>query len=434
MFKGDKCKLYYVIKVNGVRDLQTKTNNKYYLIFTFLVITMPIVNSYASPLPSIGLSEFLILIFMPILLINLFKSQQKIKIHGYWLYFYYCVLISLLILLGYPSFSAIDVGERLLRDAFYTCIIFILAQNFFNIDYGYKLYRFLTIIACVFLLLQFIAFYLFNYTLPWIIPGLELNYSNIDTDTYVQSYTSLYSTYYRPTSFFLEPSYFSQFVTPFLILLLFQSNKKVDYKLAIFISIAMLLSTSANAYIFLVVVWISWFIYRSLSVGNIKNIIGLIFTLLILVLVIMILFKYSSIFNSVLDRFTTIGDGTSNSANVRLLRGIYFFGAIDPIFKLVGIGFGTFQDFSLLFSVSGMYDFTSEYMNSFSYLLISSGVVGISVFLYVIFLLYRKVNIPAKVLIIFMMTTFLSSSIYSSPIYVILFAFILNMTRKGKQI
>lgn len=392
---------------------------------------MPIVNNYASPLHSIGISEFALLIFVPIILLEMLRLKSVIKIHGYMGFFIYGVVISLLMLLFHPDFSAYDVGIRLLRDSFYVCIIFVFAQKYFNVEYAIKLYKSLAIITSTYLILQYMSYYIFNYKLPWVLQGVDLNYAVTDITEYLQNYARINSYYFRPTSIFLEPAQFAQFIAPFLALTLFPCTRRqrIDYKLAMFLTASMILSTSANAYALVLVIWTLWYVYNSLITKRYEYIIVYSIIILLAIVAIFYLYKSNGEFNQVVSRFFTIGNGTTSSANVRLLGGIYFYTALDPIFKFFGIGFGNYNGFTRTYSVLSLYGIQKEYMNSLSYILVSSGITGLLIFLFILHRVYIKSSLSSRILLILLIILCLSSSIYSSPMYVVLFTLILYLPK-----
>lgn len=401
------------------------------ITFTFLVMTMPIINNYASPIPSIGLSEFILLLSIPLMCHIIILYRKKILLHRYWLYFFYGITSSLVILLLNSKFSVDDVVDRLLRDTFYVFLVLLFAQIFFDVKYAIKLYKKLTIITCVYLILQCISFYVFDVILPWLIPGLDLNFSTVSLSAYLEYYKNMYLYYFRPNSIFMEPAQFAQFVTPYLVLLLFPINNKdnINYKLAILVSISLLLSTSANAYVLLFVIWSIWYIYSCIQVKEHKKIVVFFVVGISFIIALFLLYKHSAEFNRFIMRLNNIGNGESGSGNVRLLRGAYFFGSLDSVFKIFGIGFGNFSNFSSAYFISTLYDIGTEYMNSLSYILVSSGIVGLVIFLWVLYCEYKKGSLSVKILVIILLLMFLSSSIYSSPIYVILLTFILYLPK-----
>jgi hypothetical protein len=402
-------------------------------IFTFIIMTMPIINNYASPIPAVGLSEFVLLLFMPFMLLSILLHHKKVALHGYWVFFFYGAVVSLIILIFNSEFSLSEVGKRLLRDAFYVFLIFLFAQKFFDVKFALELYKKLTIFTCTYLILQCISFYIFHYTLPWVIPGLEFNFSNRDMESYFQHYVAMYQYIFRPTSVFVEPAQFAHFVAPYLILTLFSLNRleKQDYILAIFVSISMLLSTSANAYVFMLVIWALWYIFSLIGVQKHNNVAVLFGAGVFAVIVLFFLNSYSNIFDAVISRFDNIGNGVSGSTNVRLLRGVYLFDALDPIYQILGIGFGSFSDFSSSYSITTMYDTKTEYMNSISYILVSSGITGLLIYLFTLYKISNMGILTVKMLILLLLVMSISSSVYSTPIYVIILSFALYLPKSN---
>lgn len=411
-------------------------DRKISLFFTFIIVTMPIINNYSSPLHSIGISEFILLIFIPVMIFDMVINRITIKPYGYWLFWLYGILISLVMVAAHSDFSAYNAVIRLLRDTFYACVIFLFAQKYFNLKYALNLYKYLSIMASTYLILQCISFYVFHYTLPWILHGISLNYTITDTSAYSQLYKNFYGKFYfRATSVFLEPAQFAQFVAPCLALTLFpcSGKKRIDYRIAVFFSISLLMSTSANGYAFTAVIWIVWYLYNCFSSKYNVSIIAIFISGVLAVTVVILLYKYNSLFNLDANRIINIGDQKNNSANMRVLKGFYIFDALDSVFKIFGIGFGNYDSFVSVYPITAIYDVSSEYMSSLSYILVSSGIIGLCAFLSAICAIFKKVILPGKILIILLLIMFLSSSIYSSPMYLVIFAFILSMPPKANK-
>jgi len=406
---------------NGLPTSFFKRNTRITTIFSVLVILMPILNSYKSPISVLGLGEFSIILLLPFMLFSMLYGDKKIHLHKYWLFALYSIICSYVVML-FNDISLQEINNRLLRIIFYTFIIFIFGINFFDYKLSIKIYKYTSLLTCIFLILQCISYNIFDFIIPWKIPGLDFNIL-ISTEEYYRKYYA----YFRPTSFFTEPAHFVHYCSPYLAIILF-SNSRHKMKEAIFISFAILLSSSVNGFIFVSVIWIIWFFH---STYTDKRLVSILFRTMIIALIpilFIVLYNKSNSFMLVINRLNNISNDVS--AIVRLANGFFIFYQLETIYKFFGIGFGSYNDFKILKSINLLYDTEIEYMSSLSYILVSSGIFGFILYMVILFEIYRKAQKTGKVLIILLIIMFMSSSIYPSPIYVIILLFTLYADKK----
>ena len=145
---------------------------------------------------------------------------------------------------GYSSDLKVSVllrSARYIMYLVYSCIL--LNDNLIDIKLGIKLYRFIAVFASIYLLLQYVLLYVFNYSLPGYISWLPLMRSELEEFT-----ENLGATFYaRPRSIFAEPSQFGIFATGYLMLSVLYQRREKDWGEKAVILLAMALSASSTS-------------------------------------------------------------------------------------------------------------------------------------------------------------------------------------------
>ncbi len=400
-------------------------------VATVLIIILPILTSYQSPVAALGIGELVLLVAGIISLPYMLKNNN-ITIYKYYYFIFYSILISLFVLLIHNTYNLSDIIKRLGVMIFYTFIIFGFADKLFNIDYGLKLYKKLALFSAGFIFIQTGFYYFFNKVILGILPGTTLNYSISSYSGLYQKYAGMSDILFRPASFFLEPSYFAQFIAPSLLLILFTEHTKSTYPKAIFITVSMLLSTSANAFAFAGVIWILYLEIYARHNNGISKMIKIFSVSVLLFVIIYYVFTKIPALLSVIERFNLIGNGSSGSANVRTMKGLMFFNEINIFEKIFGVGFGTYYSYIQNNPVN-IPDVQDEYMSSLGYLLTSTGLFGFSLFLISLKDMVKSYSKSAKALVLLLFVYSLSSSVFSSPVYVLIITFVLKLKKENDK-
>ena len=211
-----------------------------------------------------------------------------------------------------------------------------------------------------------------------------------------------------------------------LILLFGSYREKNDIKIALFISIGMALTMSTSAMLYLIFSWGIWCFKESKK--NFIKIIAIIFCAFIIG---MIAIKEGQLDNvmSVIKRFTQTlsGENITNSSQLRMLKGFTVFLALPLPQKIIGIGFGNYSAaIPLIGRTAEINMIDNEYMNTFSYILVSAGIIGFIIFAVFFIQLFKQSRGLGKVVTIALIIMSFGSSIYSSPIWIWMLLLILN--------
>ena len=343
-------------------------------IYTFLIIFFPILSIYRSPIASIDMGTFLICITGVAIALNkkwVIELQRKLLP----LILYVVIITSISIFSVSLYAPSTTVLMRMLRFVILLGIFSFCNKDYFDFDYGVHLLQKVTVIASVYLIIQFLVYNASGYILPNFIPGLTkaqgLTQSNV---------LSEYANFYRPTSFFLEPSSFVYFAALMLVCSLFlQEYVEIRNKnaTAILITVAIIFSTSGQGLIVAAITWGCWFlkllIQRRPNRAKIIKITGVFALMLIIVPIIM----RSEIVDNTLGRIF-VEDPNAMSAIDARSGGYDVFNTLSLFRKIVGMGFGNLPD--------------NMYFSSIADILFTLGIIG----LIIVLVLYLKLFIQGK--------------------------------------
>lgn len=150
------------------------------------------------------------------------------------------------------TYSAPSLIFRLAKFIFYMVCVFTCAKTYFDFKVFRKTIFVVAIVASSFLFFQYFMFYVFSKIVLGHIPGLTLyldEYSSLD-------YQRFFTRVFRPSSLFLEPGMYSQFMIVALVLAMFFSDFSKGYIRAINIilfTVGILMTTAGQGIFYLVI-------------------------------------------------------------------------------------------------------------------------------------------------------------------------------------
>jgi hypothetical protein len=330
-------------------------------MISFIIVMYPILSIYRSPIKGVDFGTFAILVTSPLIFAR-FTKHLKIKINHFMLALILYTFIDFI--LAYTLSSPTDIIMQILRLGKFViilCIVFLIANyHVFDYNLAKKYLKIITFITTFIIIIQNIAFYVGNKYISLVA------YNYIMNESYINSiiYPSLQL--YRPTSLFLEPAHFSQYNILYLCYSLFgdHQNRKSDLKLAIFITVGLLLSTSGQGILLCTLLWFIWFLNIML-----KSKIDVIKKLLLLILVIVfVVYIIPQIFNlyTMQESIYRVWDFEKGEPGPALSGRIFtysYFNELPLLYKLIGVGFGNVPK--------------GVYFNGISYILYTIGVIGL---------------------------------------------------------
>jgi len=236
----------------------------------------------------------------------------------------------------------------------------------FDIEKVFIYIKIIGLIVSVLLILQFVLFYFYDYALVLKLPFLTLRYPE-----YALNW-SIYSG--RPNSLFMEPAHFALFILPIFYLSLKRNTKLTS--LILFVSL--FLSTSTLGIVVAIFIIISHYIYnfkfnRNFMFGFVSIIIGILIAL-----------NLNIIQDYVVDKLTI--EYFANS--MRIFRPITYFKEIDNVSLVFGIGLNQMEEYFLTnFNI-----ITHNYSNTYFFTIFSFGIIGLLVWLFFMYSLYKNIN------------------------------------------
>lgn len=369
---------------------------------TFLIIISPILGTYKIGEMSLGI---ICLLLMSILII-FFEGKIRFKWPKYfWFYFVYLILTRILNADGLGvtnmfSLSLISFG-----------ILLGFSGRYFNLKYGIKIYKIIVLCCCIFFFIQELTYFIIGSRIVGILPLLPLNMvGNISSNEYIGA---LHNSA-RSASFFLEPSYFSEYLLPLLAIELFNTNSKNRINFyAILISAVLMLLQSGLGLLIMALIWIIWFLY-SIKKSPLYYKIIILFLLIPIAVFGSYFFIKSDIGKGVLARTEEFGVvDSSTSAYVRMFRGYELY-AIFPNFDKV-FGLNSSNKIKKIISSNSMYSLFREddlSFNCIQSILIYGGIVGMLLFLLHFLYLFKLNGLEGRMIAIVFIGLSVIAAIY----------------------
>ena len=100
------------------------------------------------------------------------------------------------------------------------------------------------------------------------------------------------------------------------------------------------------------------------------------------------------------------------------MKGFYTFLSLPLLQKVFGIGFGNYAAAVSVMDNVEINMLENEYMNTVSYILVSSGIIGFLLMFFFFVYMYRHSSGISRVMIFALLIMSFGSSVYSSPIWI----------------
>ena len=341
---------------------------------TVFVVLLPLLAQYRSVIPGVSLGEIALLPFaVAYFAASVAKGGDRRGFFGLYVIFAMVLLANTLAVICQPFCSFSDSVSVLIRIAFYAVLIFAVRGR---ID-AVLLCRLLVLLAFAngfYTIIQFVSYQVSGVYLPITLPFLEVESSEggirLDLDSY-------YMWSFRPSGFFLEPSYAALFSAPGLALSLLSNKaileKRADLFAAFVITVGLFLSTSSMGLAILAIVWIAAIfkriVYRGEDGTTRISSPGLLAAMGIAVFLIAVLF--SGLVDSSLSRVSSGG-----SFGQRILRGVELAQDMDIRTFIMGTGLNNLTEYVRYYGATTPYDEANlEYVSAFAGALLNSGIL-----------------------------------------------------------
>lgn len=342
-------------------------------LYTIVIVILPAINVYRSPLPSIELGTFMIL-FCSVFFLCTKQGFSKAGTDNMWNYllftFFVCTVISSIIL-DYDSTIFRNVVFRYLKIVVVVFTIFMIGRKQFDYRLAIKTLEIFSILCAIFIIFQYIAHYILGLNVMGVYSPLASAEGYADYD-----FNKMYKILFRPSAFFFEPAHFASYEFVYLCYLLSHPNEKSRlFKLGIIIT-GILLSTSGTGFAILpILIIFSIFIQYKNGNFNLYSLQKIAFAILVLSIIFLLFFNTSFGAASLQRMLNT--DGTlGTSATGRLQSGAYeLFKQLPQTLQYIGCGFGNRP--------------TSVYFPSLYAILYGDGYLGLCFFIFMLIVYFR---------------------------------------------
>lgn len=400
--------------------MKEKGTNKIKKFVVWITLLFMPLSTYATPINGITYGDALLMLATIILLYNIGYTQIKLnKVISWELIFYIMFILINSCIFWIVKTNELKVGLlSVLRYILYILWVSISAKNYFDLNYAYKIYKFLAIIFAIYCIMQFLAFGLFNKVLPINVLGLpkvdyiENKYSEETMDAYTSG-----TVMFRPYSVFIEPAYFAVYEIPILYLVLNELVKKekkgIKYLFGIIITVALVMTGSTTGIILLLFCWFKPIMQEMKN--NYKSI--------ILIMLAFIIIGYYLINSPFMDKVfgrMINEDGTLGQSVMGRI------GNFHILFD------GTYTFIQLLFG-QGMWVET-DYLPSYGRIVIAFGWIGMFYILAMLAYTYNKANKIGRSMIILLLIMFIGTNTLFNISSVLMFTLIYsNMKGENKS-
>jgi hypothetical protein len=391
-------------------------------LFNLMIALYPWLSVYAVPgMAFLGINEIIGIVFA---IVYFAHNRGKIRVRTIEKYYFIFIIYSLFetfcaAMMLRSSGSVADPINRMMRNGLQFILIAIIADELFDIYTFSRIYSLSALLFSGFLLLQKILFLGAGIVIPWLIPGLPLNYTIQNQQEYYAHYIGKYYHYgsgLRPTGGFSEPTTFACYVLPILAMILilkesnstvWKENKFLMEAAAVAIVLAILSSTSATGMMGLALIWLIWFQKRSKH--NSWSVIIVPAVVIFGTAMLVYLLNTNEQMQNLMVRLAEVDlTAGASSGNQRIIRGFAVWLKLPLYLQIFGTGFGNISQTLLSYKISTPFDpyYGSAYMNATAELLVSGGVVGFILFcIYFYYIIKGNMNI-FELVAIFMLLMF----------------------------
>lgn len=371
--------------------------------YSVVVALLPVLASYASSVPGFSMADVVLALCCAGAVLG--GSRRKtneftVKPVLIVIALYLILLFNLVTALVQRSPEYGNMAIRTIRYFFYLAVVVICSCHMLDLALCKKTVKIVALLASGYIFLQYVFFTLFGVILRGYLPFLNLYVEGYATT----DYASLYAVMYRPTSFFLEPAHFARYAVVGVALLLFDGEKLTAQNVAgaVFASAAVLVSTSAQGYLLLALVWLLCLLIRTkdLESDGLKGLffIAALMLPLLLMGILQLPFVQSAVARALNIDFTNLSN--ENTAIGARLGGFSYYLELPVLHRIIGMGFGVVP--------------LDGWLSSAPYWLYGSGCIVFGLYLIYALILLGKTRGSARIIgLLFLILFFTDDSFYN---------------------
>ncbi len=366
---------------------------KFYCI---IVAVLPVLAMYASGIPGFSLADFVLILCVALTFFQNTKRKNTFvkEPNEIYIALFFIVFFGVISSLTQDSPQYFNMVTRTIRYVFYLFVVFYCSTRIFDIEYCSKIVKVVAVMATAYILLQYFMYSIFGISLQGKLSFLQLYLQNDSRD-------NVYGSMYRPASFFLEPAHYARYCLIAVVICLFSKSKYSinDLVVAVFLSMGILVSTSAQGYALLAVVWCIFFVKLLLKKKNVNE--KKVLSCLILLLPILFGIAISLPFvRDTLVRAFQFDIKNSATALGGRLSGYFEYFSLPWIYKVIGMGFGVVPE--------------DAWLSSAVYFLYGAGGIVFALYFVYCCACYKRTRGAARyILLLFMILLFTDDSFYS---------------------
>ena len=361
----------FYINSNSRNRSTQKTFYALSVIVTIVIICSPILSVYgiSKTYNTFTFRDLFLVGLLPIL--TIFSFWKRIFLtREFIIYFFYFLILTLL------SIMITQDTSYVLRSARYiiSLIYLVFFCEFFNYSIAKKVYVAVSLVAAVFLLIQYLGISIFGFYIPGHLTFLPIARENL------YGFHEYVNTMVRPRSLFLEPAYFGVYVA-FGVYFGFNRYKLKNIKTFIIMALftfSIFLSASTTGIFLVLFIWL-----LNLAVMIRKNHNSKFLLIVFILIIIVYAFSYSQQFDLVKYRLES-GDSAA--------------GRFSGYLELIEIFKNEKSVFPLLFG-RGLVGFPG-FIAGYGDILYNLGIIGTFLILQSIYALYKKCSQEGRQIII----------------------------------
>ena len=341
-------------------------------------------------------------------------------------------LISYFIYLYIARFVfSVSFGEALALSFLFVIILWGFLHRLLDFDFFIKVYRIAAFVNIFAFIIQAISYELLGYRFIFLLDFLPLtNVGAGDFDAADWNEKAMYGD--RGSAFFSEPAHFVQYLVPLLIIELFYISNKKAYLRSIVYVLTLLLLSSGNALLALLVVAL-FFIFSILIKAKSVNKILYTFLFVFIAFISANYFLRTEKGQSLLERQDEldINNPKITSGFVRVFRGYYVWDSMTMTEKIFGLN-STRRIENTINKSPVFYMFKDElYFNGFQSIIIQTGLIGLLIISIYIFSLWHHNNLSGQCCLAVYISLSFIAAVYLS--YTMLLYFVIAYHLKNKK-